>query len=76
MQLTKLESSTSSLMCGFTRWMRSLRGLLHGTVPLGKEYTRVPSDVLLDTSDESIRARLAFGSSAADAGGGTGMFKS
>lgn len=75
--LTKLESSTSSLMCGLTRWMRSLSGLLHGTVPFGKAYTREPSFVvLLDTSEESIRWRLALGSLAADAGGGTGMFKS
>lgn len=64
-------------MCGLTRWIRSQSGLLHGTVPLGRAYTRVPSMVvLLETSEESIRGRLAFGSFRAAAGGGTGMFKS
>lgn len=58
--------------------MRSLSGLLHETVPLGRAYTLVPSTVvLLDTSDESrVLWRLAFGSLAAEAGGGTGMFMS
>lgn len=76
--LTKLESSTSSLICGFTRCMRSLSGLLHGTVPFGRVYTLVPStEALLDvSSDESIRWRLAFGSFEPADGGGTGMFKS
>lgn len=76
---TRFESSTSSLMCGLTRCMRSQSGLLHGTVPLGRAYTLVPSTVeLLDTSEESTRARLAFGSLdvMVAAGGGIGMFKS
>lgn len=65
-------------MCGLTRCMSSLRGMLHGTVPLGRAYTLVPSSVvLLDTLGESKRGRLAFGSSLfGAAGGGTGMFRS
>lgn len=79
--LTRLESSTSCLMRGFTTCIRSQRGLLQGTEPLGRAYTLVPGTSAPSSStrdlfaggppSEQLLLLLTTGT-----GGGTGIFKS